>query len=149
MGGYPSGQDQPAFCCGCGSNFPSSFFTGPLSDVGQAGSGIHVACPCLFATSFLVLPGLVLILWLPVAITSIVAWTYAADDGSEIEVRMHASYVPHSGAWILSSQCLFSKKKGIFGHFLGYEEYVSIYLNTNFAIYTQYHSHSALLIANT
>jgi hypothetical protein len=80
--------------------------------------------------------------------TGIVSWTFTADDGSEIEVRAHAYYVPKSAARLLSPQRLFNKKTGIFGKFSGDEDSFSIYLNENSAISTSYDARSGLPIAN-
>jgi hypothetical protein len=80
--------------------------------------------------------------------TGSVSWTCTADYGLEIEVCMHAYYVPKSAARLLSPQPLFNKKTGIFGKFSGDEDSFSIYLNENSAISTSYNAHSGLPIAN-
>jgi hypothetical protein len=80
--------------------------------------------------------------------TGIVSWTFTADDGSEIEVRTHAYYVPNSAAHLLSPQRLFNKKTGIFRKKSGDEDSFSIYLNENSAISTSYDARSGLPIAN-
>jgi hypothetical protein len=70
--------------------------------------------------------------------TGIISWTFTADDGSEIEVRTDAYYVPKSATRLLSPQRLFNKKTGIFGEISGDEDSFSIYLNRNSAISTSY-----------
>jgi hypothetical protein len=80
--------------------------------------------------------------------TGIVSWTSTADDGSEIEVRTHAYYVPKAAARLLSPQRLLNKKTGIFGKFPGDEDLFSIYLNDNSAISTSNDVRSGLPIAN-
>jgi hypothetical protein len=80
--------------------------------------------------------------------TGIVSWTFTADDGSEIEVRTHAYYVPKSAARLLSPRRLFNKKTGILGKFSGDEDSFYIYLNDNSAISTSCDARSGLPIAN-
>jgi hypothetical protein len=48
-----------------------------------------------------------------------VVWTFNAKDGSEVQLRVRAYYVPGAKARLLSPQKLFDQKRGVFGHFHG------------------------------
>jgi hypothetical protein len=53
-------------------------------------------------------------------------WTFDATDGSVVEIRTNAYYVPGAKARLLSPQKLFDNKRGVFGHFYGEEDKVSL-----------------------
>jgi hypothetical protein len=60
-----------------------------------------------------------------------VAWTFDASDGSEIQLLTHVYWVPNSKSRLLSPQKLFNKKKGTFGQYQGDEERFCLILNYN------------------
>jgi hypothetical protein len=62
---------------------------------------------------------------------SIIAWTFDAEDGSEINLLTQAYWVPNSKARLLSPQKLFNTKRGTFGQYQGDEESFRLILNDN------------------
>jgi hypothetical protein len=52
----------------------------------------------------------------------IIAWTFTAKYGTEVQIRTEAYYVPEANQRMLSPQRLFNKKKGIFGYYSGDED---------------------------
>jgi hypothetical protein len=77
----------------------------------------------------------------------IIAWTFTAKDGTEVQIRTEAYYVPESKQRMLSPQRLFNKKKGFFGYYSGDEDNFELKLNDNPIISVPYDSCSALPIA--
>jgi hypothetical protein len=83
-----------------------------------------------------------------VAGTGIVSWTFTAKDGTEIEIRTNAYYVPTSGARLLSPQRLFCKRTGSFGYYSGDQDSFELKINDHCAISTPYDLRSGLPIAH-
>jgi hypothetical protein len=77
----------------------------------------------------------------------IIAWTFTAKDGTEVQIRTEAHLVPEAKQRLLSPQRLFNKKKGIFGSYSGDEDKFELKLNDNPIISVSYESRSALPIA--
>jgi hypothetical protein len=77
----------------------------------------------------------------------IIAWIFTAKDGTEVQIRTEAYYVPEAKQILLSPQRLFNKKKGIFGSYSGDEDKFELKLNDNPIISVPYDSRSALPIA--
>jgi hypothetical protein len=44
-----------------------------------------------------------------------IAWTFTAKDGAEVQIRTEEYHVPEANQRMLSPQNLFYKKKGFFG----------------------------------
>jgi hypothetical protein len=74
-------------------------------------------------------------------------WTFTAKDGTEVQIRTEAYYVPEANQRLLSPRHLFNKKKGIFGSYIGDEDKFELKLNDNPIISVPYDSRSALTIA--
>jgi hypothetical protein len=51
----------------------------------------------------------------------IIAWTFTAKDGTEVQIHTEELYVPEAKQRLLSLQRLFNLKKGIFGSYSGDE----------------------------
>jgi hypothetical protein len=77
----------------------------------------------------------------------IIAWTFTAKYGTEVQIRTEAYHVPEAKQILLSPQRLFNKKKGIFGSYSGDEDKFELKLNDNPMISVPYDSRSALPIA--
>jgi hypothetical protein len=77
----------------------------------------------------------------------IIAWTFTAKYGTEVQIRTEAYYVPEAKQRLLSPQRLFNKNKGIFGSYSGDEDKFELKLNGNPIIPVPYDSRSALPIA--
>jgi hypothetical protein len=77
----------------------------------------------------------------------IIAWTFTAKDGTEVQILTEAYHVPEANQRLLSPQRLFNKNKGIFGSYSGDEDKFELKLNDNAIISVPYDSRSALLIA--
>jgi hypothetical protein len=60
-----------------------------------------------------------------------VAWTFDAVDGSEIQLLTQAYWVLNSKARLLSPQKLFNKKRGFFGQYQGDKESFRLIHNDN------------------
>jgi hypothetical protein len=75
-----------------------------------------------------------------------VAWTFGAADGSEIQLLTQAYWVQNSKDRLLSPQKLFNKKRGNFGQYQGDEESFRLILNDNPPIYKPYDIRSSLPI---
>jgi hypothetical protein len=83
-----------------------------------------------------------------VAGTGIVSWTFTAKDGTEIEIRTNAYYVPTSGSRLLSPHRLFCKRTGSFGYYSGDEDSFELKINNHCAVSTPYDLRSGLPIAH-
>jgi hypothetical protein len=68
----------------------------------------------------------------------IIAWTFTAKDGTEVQIRTEAYHVPEAKKILLSPQRLFNKKKGIFGSYSGDEDKFELKLNDNTIISVPY-----------
>jgi hypothetical protein len=77
----------------------------------------------------------------------IIAWTFTAKDGTEVQIRTEAYHVLEAKQRLLSPHRLLNKKKGIFGSYSGDEYKFELKLNYNPIISVQYDSRSALPIA--
>jgi hypothetical protein len=73
-------------------------------------------------------------------------WTFDATDGSEVEIRTNAYYVPGAKARLLGPQKLFDKKRGVIGHFYGDEDKFSLKIGNCPEIEVGYCTTSGLLI---
>jgi hypothetical protein len=76
----------------------------------------------------------------------IVAWTFSWKDGTEVQLRLEAYYVPTSNQRILSPQTLLCKEKGIFGSYSGDEENFKLKLSDQAVIVIPYDNRSSLPI---
>jgi hypothetical protein len=76
-----------------------------------------------------------------------VVWTFDAKDRSEVQLRVRAYYIPGAKAWLLSPQKLFEKKRGVFGHFHGDEEKLTVNIGNCPDIEIHYCTKSGLPIA--
>jgi hypothetical protein len=77
----------------------------------------------------------------------IIAWMFTAKDSTEVQIRTEACHVPAAKQKMSSSQCLFNKKKGIFGTFSGDEDKFELHLNDPPVISVPYDTCSSLSIA--
>jgi hypothetical protein len=77
----------------------------------------------------------------------IIAWTFTAKDGTQVQIRTEAYYVTASKRRLLSTQCLFNKKKGIFGTFSGDEDKFELDLNNHPVISVCYGSLESFPVA--
>jgi hypothetical protein len=76
-----------------------------------------------------------------------VVWTFNAKDGSQVQLRVRAYYVPGAKARLLSPQKLFDKKRGVFGYFHGDEEKLTVRIGNCPDIEIHYCPKSGLPIA--
>jgi hypothetical protein len=74
-------------------------------------------------------------------------WTFNAKDGSEVQLRVRAYYVPGAKSRLLSPQKLFDKKLGVFGHFHGDEGKLTVQIGNCPYIEINYCTKSGLPIA--
>jgi hypothetical protein len=77
----------------------------------------------------------------------IIAWTFTAKDGTEVQIPTEAYHIPEAKQILLSPQRLFNKKIGIFGSYSGDEDTFELKLNDNPIISVPYDSRSSLPIA--
>jgi hypothetical protein len=76
-----------------------------------------------------------------------VMWKFNAKDVSEVQLRVHAYYVSGAKSQLLSPQKLFDKKRGVFGHFRGDEEKLTVKIGNCPDIEIHYCTKSGLPIA--
>jgi hypothetical protein len=77
----------------------------------------------------------------------IIAWTFTAKYGTEVQIRTEAYYIPEAKQILLSPQRLLHKKKGIFGPYSGDEDKFELKLNDNPIMSVPYESRSVLPIS--
>jgi hypothetical protein len=82
-----------------------------------------------------------------IAKIGIIVWTFTTKYGTEVRIRTEAYHVPSSKQRLLSRQCLFNKKKGIFGMFSVDEDTFELHLNDYPVISVPYYSCSPLPLA--
>jgi hypothetical protein len=75
-----------------------------------------------------------------------VVWTFDANDGTEIQIRTQAYWVPGATARLLSPQKLYNKKQGVFGDYQGDEDIFCLFHNNGPAIEVPYDPRSDLPI---
>jgi hypothetical protein len=75
-----------------------------------------------------------------------VCWTFEAADGSDIQIRTQAYWVPKSKARLLSPKKLFNKKSGTLGRYEGDEDEFHLFLNGDPIISVTYDTRSSLPI---
>jgi hypothetical protein len=76
----------------------------------------------------------------------IIAWTFTAKDGTEVQICTKAYHVPSAKQRFVSPQRLFNNKKGLFGTFSGDEDKFELNLNNYPVISVSYDSRSSLPI---
>jgi hypothetical protein len=75
-----------------------------------------------------------------------VSWTFLASDGSEIQIRTIAYWVPNAKARLRSHQKLFKKSQGVSGRYEWDEDTFNLYLYNHPPITVAYDDRSSLPI---